>query len=178
MSTIDYGLLAKKARDAVQDLEEPFRSLAYSRILDELLRKEGKPDGGSKPPEHAAKRAIPNPTPSVADDQDPVEAFLSRSIDANPYADLLRGRGHLVEKCLAVLKMARDEFGIDGLGAVDLYNVLVKKFRVAGVHQQNISRDLGSALQYVSRIQVRGRPKYLLTAAGEQHLSEVISAPS
>jgi hypothetical protein len=88
---------------------------------------------------------------------------------------LLATKGKIVEKSLVVLKLARDQLGIDGLTSPQITEVLTKKFRVPKVHRQNVSNGLAAATEYVHRLVVNDEHKYLLMAPGEQHLQEVIS---
>ena|SRR2546422_8304996 len=160
---VPYGDLAKKAREQVRDLEEPFKSIAYQTILQDLIQDAKK--GTVAPP---GQREI-----SFEKGEDPVQLFLTTKVNASPYVGLFAAPGKLTEKGLAVLKLARDELAIDGLTAPQIAEVLVKKFRVARVQRPNVSRDLGRASKYVSRIKTDGEYKYLLMAAGEQHVDEL-----
>jgi hypothetical protein len=166
----NYAKLAKEAEEAVKDLKEPALSIAYGKILDELIAREKQKLSSSV----IHKTPTGKVPPEISTD-DPVQVFLTRPVDASPYADLFRAPGKLVMKCLAVLKLARDEFGIDGLGPTALEGILKRKFRASGVHIANISRDLGNALKYVSRINRDGKPVYILTAQGEESLKLAIS---
>jgi hypothetical protein len=163
---ISYGELAKKARDQVKDLDEPYKSLAYQTVLQELIQEAKKPVLREMKP---AKRIA-----AAEAAENPVEVFLTNKVSAAQYARLFAVRGNLVEKCLAVLKLARDELGIDGLTATQIYGILVKKFRVARVYRSNVSNDLGKATEYVTRLKTNDEYKYLLMAAGEQRLDEVV----
>lgn len=175
MSDIKYGDLARKASKEVEGLEEPLRSIAYKTILDELIR-----DAKSSRPE--VKRQVAVTEIEAAGKRDPIETFMGRAVDASAFGDLFNRRGLLVEKSLAVLKLARDEFGVEGLTPTQIGKILTRKFRVAGIHAANISRDLGKSSQYVSRVaDDRGRTTYLLMVQGEQRLREVLAdskAPS
>src|SRR5438552_13176341 len=120
--SIPYSDLAKKARDQVAELDEPYRSIAFETILQDLIRE-------SKLGETSEQRRPKGQKPSTSAD-DPVELFLTNVVDAGPYTKLFSARGKLVEKSLAVLKLARDQLGIDGLTAPQISEVLTKKFRV------------------------------------------------
>jgi hypothetical protein len=163
--SVPYKELAKKARDQVAELEEPYRSIAYETILQDLIRE-------AKSGEPADEKGAKTSGRSTGT-ENPVELFLTRVVDAKPYTKLFGAKGKLVEKCLAVLKIARDQLGVDGLTSPQISEVLVKKLRVAKVHRQNVARDLAKATEYVHRLMVDDEYKYLLMAAGEKHLEEV-----
>lgn len=168
MPEIKYGDLAKKAMKEVESLEEPFRSVAYKTILDELIK-------DAKSPGQEAKSHASLGRPEMSGRRDPVEAFMGRAVDASAFGGLFAQKGFLVEKSLAVLKLARDEFGLEGLTATQIGNILTRKFRVGSVHARNVSRDLGGSAQYVSRVtDDQGRTTYLLMVQGEQHLGEML----
>jgi hypothetical protein len=176
MSEPDYKKLAKQAADAVEGLKEPAFSIAFGKILEDLISRE------RHQVRTEAGRAVASVTKSATglggNEGDPVDLFNTRPVDAADYAELFRSNGKLVMKCLAVLKLARDEFGIDGLGPASLESILKKKFRVAGVHPGNISRDLGKSLKFVSRVDRGGKAVYILTAQGEESLKLAISNQS
>lgn len=169
VTEIKYGDLAKKALKEVEGLEEPFRAVAYKTILDELI-KDAKSAGRESKPHPALGQT------ELSSKRDPVEAFMGRAVDASTVGGLFPQKGFLVEKSLAVLKLARDEFGIEGLTATQIGEILTRKFRVGSVHARNISRDLGGSTQYVSRVtDDQGRTTYLLMVQGEQHLGELLT---
>ena len=168
-SEVKYGDLARKASKEVEGLKEPLRSIAYKTILDELIR-----DAKSSRPEVTGPVGVIKT--EGAGKRDPVEAFMGRAVDASGFGDVFTRRGFLLEKSLAVLKLARDEFGVEGLTPTQIGQILTRKFRVAGVHAANISRDLGKSTQYVSRVtDDRGHTVYLLMVQGEQRLREVLA---
>jgi hypothetical protein len=173
MAEIDYAALAKQAASAVEGLKEPALSIAYAKILDDLIASEkAKRSAGRTPDERTMSLGA-----QLKPDETIVDRFLTGSFDAAQYADLLLERGELVTKCLAVLKLARDEFGVDGLTPSELAEILTKKFRASGVHRGNIARDLGKSLKLVSRVQQGARTVYMLTGQGEEALKKFI-APS
>src|SRR2546428_9925113 len=130
--SVPYSDLAKKARDQVADLDEPYRSIAFETILQDLIR-ESKRGEASEP-----KR--PKSQKPATSEEGPVELFLTNVVDAGPYTKLFSAKGRLVEKSLAVLKLARDQLGVDGLTAPQISEVLTKKFRVPKVHPSNVAR--------------------------------------
>lgn len=174
MGEPNYGKLAEEAAQAVEGVKDPaLRSIAYGKILDDLISRERRLSGAAS--EDLTRIPSGAGAPPNSEGNDPVELFLTRPVDASDYAELFRSNGKLVLKCLAALKLARDEFGIDGLGPSSLEAILKKKFRVAGVHKANVSRDLGKSLKFVSRVDRGGKPVYILTAQGEDTLKLAIA---
>jgi hypothetical protein len=163
---VQYSELAKRARDQVRDLEEPFKSVAYETILKDLILE------AKKSPPKGAKREK-RPIPSEGG-EDPVQIFLTSVVDERTYSKLFASKGKLVDKSIAVLQLARDVLGIDGLTASQISEILTKKYRVAKVHRQNVSNDLRKATDYVHRIQSGSDYKYLLMSTGEEHLKDLV----
>ena len=163
-----YGELARQAIEHVRDLEEPFRSLTYQKVLEDLIEE--------------AKRSSPVSVTLLpgkeAPTSDAVDRFLGSVVDSTPYVGLLAARGQLAEKSMAVLKMAKDQFGIDGLSPGEIAKVLSLKLRVAGVQAGHVSRDLSKVPEYVQVVEVGGVRKFLLMGGGERRLEEVSSARS
>jgi len=164
-----YGELARQAIEHVRDLEEPFRSLTYQKVLEDLIEE--------------AKRSSPVSVTLLpgkeAPASDAVDRFLGSVVDSTLYVGLLAARGQLAEKSMAVLKMAKDQFGIDGLSPGEIAKVLSLKMRVAGVQAGHVSRDLSRVPEYVQVVEVGGVRKFLLMGNGERRLEEIIgSAPA
>jgi hypothetical protein len=164
---VPYAELALRARQEVTTLEEPFKSVAYGIILKDLIEESKK--GISE------KSRVEAPITSPDELEDPVEKFMSSKVEPGEYGELFAGRGQIVEKSLAVLKLARDTLAIDGLTASQITDILIRKFRVSKVYRPNVSNALRSATAYVHRVQTHGDYKYLLMIAGENHLKEVVS---
>ena len=159
---INYSELVDRAREIVEDLDEPYRGLAFQVIFQELVR-----EGRSAPKE---KREV-----TAEEEADAVSLFMQRAVDASAFTSLFSQRGRLVEKSLAVLLLARDEFGIDGMSSPEIAEVLTKKFRVPQVHARNITTGLSRRPEYVSRVRAGRGYKYLLMVVGESHLKQTIS---
>ncbi len=160
-----YADLAKQAIEHVRELDEPFRSLTYQKVLEELIEEANQ-----------SSRVSVAMLPGKDVDSGAVEKFLGSVVDATPYLGLLAGRGQLVEKSLAVLKIAKDQFGIDGLSPSEIAKVLSLKLRIAGVQAGHVSRDLSKVPEYVQVVQVGAIRKFLIMGRGETHLDEVARA--
>ena len=138
----------------MKELDEPFKSIAYEVILKDLIE-----DTRRKPFTPSAIEEQKTPSEET---EDPVEKFMSSRVDPGEYANLFAAKGQLLEKSLAVLKLARDTLGIDGLTAPQITDILIRKFRVSKVHRPNVSTALKGATTYVHRIKAHGDYKYLL----------------
>lgn len=166
---VDYAVIARKAQEQVSKLDEPYKSIAYQTILQDLIAEAKKVSSGEEP---AIKKESRKSEPG----EDPVQIFLTSTFEYKQYVDLFASKGRLLDKSLAVLKIARDVLGVDGLTASEVSGILIKKFRVSKVHKPNVSTELKDATGYVHRLKTETDYKYLLMAAGEQHLEEVVKS--
>ncbi len=166
--SIPYNELARRAKDEINGLEEPLRNIAFQIIFQDLIL-ENKRNAQKEPKQHASSISPENV-------EDPVAIFMTNVVEAGDYVKLFAANGKLIVKCLAVLKIAKDQLGIDGLSAVQLSQILTRKFRVSKVHASNVARDLSKATMFVNRIQHDGEYRYILMLTGEQAIQEELSA--
>jgi hypothetical protein len=75
-----------------------------------------------------------------------------------------------------VLKIARDEFSIDGLKASEVAKVLTDKFRLRTTRQR-VGQVLDAAGNYVDRLPGSGGARYRVMQPGEDFLAAGGSAP-
>jgi hypothetical protein len=95
-------------------------------------------------------------------------------VSAPEYSRLFDAPRFLLEKSLAVLKIAREALSVDGLTPGEVSEILIQKFRVPRVHTPNVRAALRDARAYASRVAVDGGHRYLLMANGESHLKETV----
>lgn len=101
--------------------------------------------------------------------------LFKKPIDNAEYNSLFSLKGMLLEKALAVLKIAQSK-GADYLSPAEITKLLKEKFRVSKVYASNISLALSKARAFVDR-----RPReqgqgyeYRLMLQGEKCLSDVM----
>ncbi len=107
--------------------------------------------------------------------EDVTQKIISSKIDMRKYAHFYRLSP--LPLFLNVLKMALDEFGIDGLTPTEISKVLAGKIRIPkGTDRTAISHMLADAREYVDRCKnPRGRGYiYRLMKDGEDFLQEEI----
>jgi hypothetical protein len=173
MGEPDYVELAKRARDLLEPLGAPLAAQAFPPVLADLIRQAR--SSQVSPRILAGERAD---SPSlVPTNPSALDTFLTRNVDTSKYTPLFLASGRLTDKALAVLRIARDEFGIEGVGAAEIANILKRRFRVSQVHPSNLSRDLGNAPEFVSRVEIDGQSRYVLTLKGETRLADALKSP-
>ena len=93
------------------------------------------------------------------------------------FSFLIDERGKYLEKALLILKMAKDEFDIDGLTSAEITEILRNKIRVPRIQHSNISLFLGKNKnsRYVFRDKHKEGYIYKLTKIGEDFISDLDS---
>src|SRR3989337_703515 len=106
----DYLSEVKSVQMLVSQVDEGYRSAAFQAILlHRLLARE-------TPRVDARKETKGQPPVIVESSADPVSVFMNDTgLDATDFSKLFAAPKLLREKSLAVLRLARDELGIDGL---------------------------------------------------------------
>lgn len=95
----------------------------------------------------------------------------------NFYDFLVQERGKYLQKCLAVLKVAKDGFSIDSLTAGETTYLLRNFIGVPMIHQSNITTALGAraTLKYLFKEKDdKGKYAYKLNAKGEELIKNII----
>lgn len=95
----------------------------------------------------------------------------------NFYDFLIQERGRYLQKCLIVLKVAKDEFSIDSLTAGEITHLLRNFIGVPMIHQSNITTALGArdALKYLFKEKNdKAKYAYKLNARGEEIIKNII----
>lgn len=164
----DYLSEVKSIQTLVNEVDEEYRIAAFQAILlHRLLARETPREDAPREPKRRQTAAESN--------ADPVTVFMNDTgLDAADFSQLFAAPKLLREKSLAVLKIARDRFGIDGLLPDDVAKILTQKFRVPRVHGPNVRSELRKATAYVSRVSAGQGYRYLLMAEGEKHLKETL----
>lgn len=94
--------------------------------------------------------------------------------------DFLIQKGKYLDKCLVVLSVLHDKFGVDALSSGEITHILRNYLRVPGVHQPNITTALGSrdALRYIFKDPIDGgKYGYRLNTKGKERVKELNQPP-
>lgn len=165
--------LFKKAAEIAKSVPEPLQQVAFNRALDALLDEKGaSPDseegGQTTAKEHKKKRTKKPKAKRTNDDFHPISHLLE-SMDRTSYTQILGGP-RVLERALALLRAAKDDFGIDGLGATAIAKVLTDKFRLRTTRQA-VQQALDAAGDKVDRVSPSGsKTYYRIMHPGEVYL--------
>jgi hypothetical protein len=161
----DLKDLFKRAAEISKSVPEPLREAAFNRAVDALLgtsssakaESSAAPSKASKSPQKQAAKGIEN----KAD-------HLLENLNRTAYPQV-GSAPRVLERALHLLRIAHDDFGIDGIGGADIARILTEKFRLRTTRQA-VGQALDVAKDYVDRSTSSGRTVYRIMHAGEQYL--------
>lgn len=170
MKVEDIKKLTQKAKEAVEGLEEPLKTEGFKVILNKLMES-GKNDSSRTVEIKKKKKAIA----STAVDVTGVVEEVCNKINRTNYVEIYNMKKTL-DKALFILKIVRDEAGVDGLLPLQISRILNVAFKIKATSIA-ISMALSSATKYVDRKQVDTRGgkgyKYYLMHEGEKYLEDL-----
>lgn len=164
--------LFKKAAEIAKVVPEIMRPMAFSRALDYIINTTSYPE----PSRHKERfgRSKHKKHEKVSDKEkvdlaDKIIKQLNRT--KYPQISILK---KVKDRSLMVLKIAQDEFEIDGLTPPQIAEILTKKFRLK-TSRQAVHMAMEDAGALVDRMPGSGKAyKYSLMAPGEQHLKKTL----
>lgn len=170
MSTDPQKDLFKRAAEIASVVPEPMQEAAFRRALDMLQDEAGTRQPSRRTPSRERRGSKRSANRSEADHEDPAEVLL-QGIDRTKHPEVGE-EPKVLERALHVLKIAKDEFDIDGLSSNEIARLLTDKFRVRTTRQR-VNQVLDSAATLVDRTSGSGRrgARYRIMAPGEKHLA-------
>lgn len=152
----------KQAIELVEGIEEPYKSLSFSVILSELLRT-------PRNLEVCRREITKYKTTKDQSAKDKPSIVLKSEYDWS--AQPIINKKPIIQNLL-ILKIALDEFKIDGLSAKDIQQILFQKYRISKTPNA-VSMSLMSAVgKYVDRIQEGKEFLYRITHKGIAYLTD------
>jgi len=167
--------LFKRAAEIASVVPESMQDAAFRRALDMLQEDEGSGKSRStRTPSRSARQA--GDASSKAEALDSAEVLIE-GINRTEHPEVGEA-SRVLERSLHILKIAKDDFGIDGLSANELARVLTEKFRIRTTRQR-VNQVLDEASSLVDRSSGSGRrgARYRIMASGEKHLAEPSDEP-
>jgi hypothetical protein len=173
MAGEDHSKLFKRAAEIASNVPESMQDAAFRRALDLLLKDEGGEGphrvtaNGGKNTVARQKRVSPtkDSRPQASDDR---AAALIAVLDRTAYPQVTDA-SRLQDKALWLLRIANDEFSIDGLSAPEISKVLKEKFRLT-YSRQGVGQALDGANRFVDRDTSGPVVRYRIMAPGETYL--------
>jgi hypothetical protein len=161
----DLEELFKRAAQIAQVVPESMQEAAFHRALDALTGNDDRSAPKASPRQPPLRRGAERKDEPAAGDA--VATLMSMERSRGPEIDDNEGS---LAKGLALLQVARREFGIDGLTSQEIATVLTDKFR-SRVTRQAINQAMDTAGRMVDRVKAGRRgSKIRIMKAGERWL--------
>lgn len=166
MKDDELKALFKKAAEISKAVPESLREAAFNRAVDALIGSQQAPSQGSPARTRKTVKRTPSTGPSTKGKADPLLAELDRT--AYPQ---MQTAPRVLERALILLRIAKDDFDIDGLGSSRIAKVLTKKFRYRTTYQA-VQQALDAASDKVDRVSIGRKTLYRIMSPGETYLDQ------
>jgi hypothetical protein len=162
----DLKAAFKHAAEIAAVVPESMQEAAFHRALDQIL---GVPTEEAKALKGSTRRRSAQATPSPAEvESDDAAARLIEGINRTAYPEIASA-SKVLDRALALLRLASRDFNIDGLTAPEIAKVLTEKFRQRTTRQA-VTQALSAAHTLVDTGR-RGRTTvYRIMQPGEDYL--------
>lgn len=163
----DLKAAFKRAADIAAVVPEPMQEAAFHRALDQLLSTGGEaPAPPAAPvPRRGSRRRKDIQEDTSGDDN---ATRLIQEINRTKYPEIASA-SKVLDRALAVLRLASRDFSIDGLTAPEIAKVLTEKFRQR-TSRQAVGQALGGAHTMVDTGKRKGVTLYRIMQPGEDYL--------
>jgi len=165
MKDDELKALFKKAAEISKAVPESLREAAFNRAVDALLGGQQVSDLGSTKKIRKTVKRKPSAGPSQEGDADPLITELDRT--AYPQ---MKTAPRVLERALILLRIAKNDFDIDGLGSSRIAKVLTDKFRYRTTYQA-VQQALDAASDKVDRVSTGRKTLYRIMSPGEAYLN-------
>ncbi len=146
----------KKAAEIAKVVPESLREAAFNRALDALL-------GGASPRPNKGNKLT-----SKKDQEHGASGGLRELLNRTAYPQITQALP-VLERALYILRAARDDYAIDGLGAAEIASILTEKFRLR-TSRQAVTQALDAAGDKVDRSKKGRNVLYRLMQPGDDYL--------
>jgi len=169
MASDDLKDIFKNAADIAKQVPKHLQEAAFNRALDVLLSKQSS-DGQGPPKSSNQKKATPNKKKGTVDRtrSAPQEEKID-SIDRTAYPDLSKAP-RVLDRALILLAACHNDYGVDGLSAPKIAEVLTNKFRLK-TSRRAVSFALDAASTYVDRTKSGRSVIYRIMAPGLDYVA-------
>jgi hypothetical protein len=160
----------RRASEMSKAVPEALREAAFNRAFDVLCGGSGSASHrATKPPLARAGRSRGD----AVEAREKTADYLLTNLDRTSYP-AVSSVPRVLDRALHLLRIARDEFEIDGLGAPEIARVLTEKFRLRA-SRQAVQQALDTARTYVDKVTTNGRKTYRIMHPGERYLDSMDS---
>lgn len=166
MNTTDLQTIAKEAEQIAMGVHESLREAAYKTAFEALFQNF---NSGTERKYVSGKRKSGNPTANVTNDES-VETMMQQ-LDRTVHPEIANS-SKVLDRSLYILRIASDQFNIDGLKPSQIAKVLTDKFRVK-TSRQAVQQALDVAGDKVDRIPRPGGAIFRIMGGGESYLDSM-----
>lgn len=155
----------KRAAEIAAVVPEAMQEAAFHRALDEIL---GRDEPSAKAERGRSQRRAPRASPDEESPAaDPAQELIDE-INRTAYPEVPAAT-KVLDRALAVLRLASRDFDVDGLTAPQIAKVLTAKFRLR-TSRQAVTQAVGSAHTLVDTVKRGGTTVYRIMQPGEEYL--------
>ena len=163
--------IAKTALDALNGLEEPYRSITFKVILEKMLNEE-EPE---RPSQFESNKKPVTSQKNIETKEHTLEEIYSL-INRTDYPEIDK-LTTAKDRALFILMIIRNDFNNDGLTSVQISDILDKVFRLK-VTKYAINMALGPEVKLLDRKSIKTKGGegfiYRIMAPGEQYINKKI----
>jgi hypothetical protein len=165
---MDLDEIIERAAAAAAKAPKHLQEAAFKSAFDHLSRGPREDDGDDDEPRgrQRASRKAASRTPST--NAGSAVADLASRFDRTKLPDVTADTA-ILDRSLAVLRLVRDEYEVDGMTAPQIADILTSNMRI-GTRRQHVSRALDKATRLVARQRDGRSVIYRIMDAGEDFL--------
>jgi len=164
MNGTDLQRITKEAERVAMSVDKSLREAAYNRAFDFLLKQSD--FGNAQPANQRTSKSSSKAVEIKSESKDEVATLMQ--IDRTAYPEVLNASSFL-DRSLHLLRIANNEYQIDGLKASQIAKVLTDNFRL-GTTRQAVAKAIDSAGDKVNSVSVGKGTIYRIMARGESYL--------
>ncbi|MFN2453143.1 MAG: hypothetical protein ABR577_02875 [Pyrinomonadaceae bacterium] len=165
MSNMDFQSIIKRAEKFALTVDESLREAAFNRYVEFLMQQGGL---GNVMPNKQYSSPAKAKIDIGAETKDEVTTLMQ--IDRTAYPKVLNASS-VLDRSLHLLRIANDEYQIDGLKASQIAKVLTDNFRLRTTRQA-VAQALDGAGDKVNNVSVGNGTLYRIMARGESYLDD------
>lgn len=163
--------LLRRAGEMSKAVPEALQEAAFNRAVDLLTANLNSPPLGVK---RLGETGTQMTRERSATGQGKSAEYLLTHLDRTSFPEI-SSAARVLDRSLHLLRVARDSFEIDGLGAPEIARILTEKFRLRA-SRQAVQQALDAARNYVDKVTANGRAVYRIMRPGETYLESLDTA--
>lgn len=164
----DLETIIERAAAAAAKVPEHLQEAAFNRAFDYLSSDDDHSEPTQRQQRPASRHSTRSRTKKTPDPSpDSVTNLVSR-FDRTKLPDITTDTV-VLDRSLMILRVAHDEYGVDGLTAPQIAEILTGNLRVK-THRQDVNRALDGAARMVARRKEGRKVVYRIMEAGEDFL--------